>query len=225
MGFPQSHGHTVKLAQRFSSSTGLKQRQVQGLVKDDLLEMLALTEKQSPLKAVRDAALLLVGFAGAFRRSELVGLKCEDVTELPEGVELLLRKSKTDQEGHGRTVFNPRVRVARCPAKAHAHWLRVAGILEGWLFRPVNRHDKLVCDRPLTSQSVALILKAADRRSQEAEAAANVSGHSLRAGYVTTAAIQGLQPYQIREITGHRADAVLARYIRPISKRKTPPPL
>jgi integrase len=201
---------------------GTAQRRVQALVKDDLLEMLALAEKQAPLKAARDTALLLVGFAGAFRRSELVGLKCEDVTAYPDGLELLLRRSKTDQTGQGRTVFIPRARGTRCPVKALAHWLTVAGISEGWLFRPVNRHDKLASSKALTPQSVALIVKAATRRARGAAAAADVSGHSLRAGYVTSAAIQGLQPYQIREVTGHRSDAMLARYIRPVAKRKIP---
>lgn len=201
---------------------GSSTRRVQALVKDDLLEMIALAEKQGPLKAARDTALLLVGFAGAFRRSELVGLKCGDVTEFPDGIELLLRRSKTDQEGQGRTVFIPRARGARCPVKALAHWLKVAGISEGWLFRPVNRHDKLASVKALTPQSVALVVKQATRRARGAVAAADVSGHSLRAGYVTTAAIQGLQPYQIREVTGHRSDAMLARYIRPMAKRKIP---
>ena len=104
---------------------GTAQRRVQALVKDDLLEMLALAEKQAPLKAARDTALLLVGFAGAFRRSELVGLRYEDMTEFPDGLELLLRRSKTDQDGQGRTVFIPCARGARCPVKALKHWLNL----------------------------------------------------------------------------------------------------
>ncbi|WP_227869810.1 site-specific integrase [Undibacterium parvum] len=76
--------------------------------------------------------------------------------------------------------------------------------------------------KALTPQSVALIVKAAVRRVDGDEAASKVAGHSLRAGYCTEAATVGLQPYQIREQTGHKSDATLARYIRPVAKRKIP---
>jgi integrase len=219
---PVSDKLVKRTMQGIRRTYGTAQRRVQALVKDDLLEMLALAEKQGPLKAARDIALLLVGFAGAFRRSELVGLRVDDMTEYPDGIEMLLRRSKTDQMGEGRTVFIPQARGARCPVKALAHWLKTAGISEGWLFRPVNRHDKLASSKALSPQSVALVVKQATRRARGAKAAEDVSAHSLRAGYVTTAAIQGLQPYQIREVTGHRSDAMLARYIRPVAKRKVP---
>jgi integrase len=201
---------------------GTAQRRVRALTKDDLLEMLVLIDQQRPTKAARDKALLLIGFAGAFRRSELVGLRCEDMTEYDNGIELLLHRSKTDQEGVGRTVFIPYAKGSRCPVKALRHWLALAGIGEGFLFRAINRHDHVVSDRALTPQSVALIVKEAVRRMKGSEAAKAVAGHSLRAGYCTEAAIVGLQPYQIREQTGHRSDVTLARYIRPVAKRKIP---
>ena len=86
---------------------GVAQRRVRALVKDDLLELLVMVNKQKPLKAARDKAVLLIGFAGAFRRSELVALTMEDITPHAHGIELLIRRSKTDQEGEGRTVFIP----------------------------------------------------------------------------------------------------------------------
>lgn len=175
------------------------QRRVRALVKDDLLEMMVHVDQQKPLKAARDKALLLVGFAGAFRRSELVALKCEDLTHYDNGIELLLRRSKTDQEGIGRTVFIPYAKGSRCPVKALKSWLELAGITEGPLFRPISRHDKVVGEKSLTPQSVALIVKASVRRMSGDEAAKSVAGHSLRAGYCTEAATAGLQPYQIRE--------------------------
>ena len=201
---------------------GTAQRQVKALTKDDLLELMVLVDQQKPLKAARDKALLLIGFAGAFRRSELVGLRCEDVTPYDHGIELLLRRSKTDQEGVGRTVFIPHAKGSRCPVKALQHWLALAGIAEGFLFRPVNRHDQVAGKRALTPQSVALIVKASVRKMAGEAAAKMVAGHSLRAGYCTEAAMVGLQPYQIREQTGHKSDVMLARYIRPIAKRKIP---
>jgi integrase len=203
-------------------TVGTRQRQVAALVKDDLLEMMVHVERQRPMKAARDKALLLVGFSGAFRRSELVALRYEDITYFESGVELIIRRSKTDQEGAGRTVFIPHARGNRCPVKALINWLLVARIGSGPLFRPINRHDKVAGDQALTPQSVALIVKSSVRLMAGDEAAKRVAGHSLRAGYCTEAAMVGLQPYQIREQTGHRSDVTLARYIRPVSKRKIP---
>jgi len=201
---------------------GVEQRRVTALVKDDLLEMMVYLDQQMPMRAARDKALILVGFSGAFRRSELVGLRYEDMTRYDSGVELLIRRSKTDQEGAGRTVFIPYARGSRCPVKVLMNWLALAGIDSGPFFRPINRHDQLVGRKSLTPQSVALIVKASVRMMEGEEAAKKVAGHSLRAGFCTEAAIVGLQPYQIREQTGHRSDATLARYIRPVAKRQIP---
>lgn len=201
---------------------GTKQRRVTALVKDDVIEIMVHADQLMPMRAARDKALILIGFAGAFRRSELVGLQYEDMSQFDSGIELLLRKSKTDQEGHGRTVFIPHARGSRCPVKVLKTWLILAGIDSGPLFRPINRHDQIVGSKALTPQSVALIVKASVRMMSGDEAAKMVSGHSLRAGYCTEAATVGLQSYQIREQTGHTSDSTLARYIRPIAKRKIP---
>jgi integrase len=202
-------------------TVGTKQRQVAPLVKDDLLQMMVHVERQLPMKAARDKALLLVGFSGAFRRSELVALRHEDMTRFECGFELLIRKSKTDQEGAGRTVFIPYGSGSCCPVKALMNWLSMASIVSGPLFRAINRHDQ-VGDKALTPQSVALIVKSSVRMMAGDDAAKNVAGHSLRAGYCTEAATVGLLPYQIREQTGHKSDVTLARYIRPVAKRKIP---
>ena len=215
--------HLVKRTmQGIRRTLGTKQRRVTALVKDDLLEMMVHIDQQMPMKAARDKALLLIGFAGAFRRSELVALRFEDVTPYDSGLELLIRRSKTDQEGVGRTVFIPHARGKRCPVKALSDWLELAGIVSGPLFRPINRYDQIVGSKALTPQSVALIVKSSVRIMSGEDAARMVAGHSLRAGYCTTAAMVGLQPYQIREQTGHRSDVTLARYIRPVAKRKIP---
>jgi integrase len=201
---------------------GTKQRRVTALMEDDLLEMMVHVDQQMPMKAARDKALLLIGFAGAFRRSELVALNCDDITHYESGAELLLRRSKTDQEGAGRTVFIPYARGGRCPVKALRAWLELAAIESGPIFRAINRHDQVVGRKALTPQSVALIVKSTVRMMSGADEAKMVAGHSLRAGYCTEAAMVGLQPCQIREQTGHRSDVTLARYIRPVAKRKIP---
>lgn len=216
---PALHVSVRQTMQGIRRTIGTAQRRVRAIVKDDLLEMLALVDQQKPVRAARDRALLLIGFAGAFRRAELVAVQYEDITVVDEGIEILLRRSKTDQEGVGRIVFIPRAKGARCPVAAIDQWAALSGIDTGYVFRRVTRHDT-VGSRPLTGQSVSLILKTAYRRS--GGNASLVAGHSLRAGYVTTAAMAGLQPFQIQQQTGHRSTATLARYIRPVERRKIP---
>lgn len=201
---------------------GMKQRQVAALTKDEIVEMMVHLDTHMPMRAARDKALILIGFAGAFRRSELVGLRHEDMVQYDSGVELLVRRSKTDQEGVGRTVFVPYARGSRCPVKALKHWLALADITSGPLFRRINRYDKLVSNIPLTPQSVALIVKASVRMMAGEDVAKHVAGHSLRAGYCTEAATAGLQTHLIRAQTGRRSDTTLARYIRPVAQRKIP---
>ena len=200
-------------------TSGTAQRRVRALVKDDLIEALLLSDQQAPNKAARDRAVLLVGFAGAFRRSELVGICVEHLNFVDAGVEILLPRSKTDQEGLGRTVFIPYARSARCPVKALKDWMKQANIETGLVFRSISRHDHI--GSRLTDQSVALIVKAAMGRVRGQEAA-HYSGHSLRAGFVTQATLAGLPTFQIIEVTGHRSDATLAKYIRPVQRRKVP---
>lgn len=202
---------------------GVAQRRVRALVKDDLLELLVLVNKQKPLKAARDKAILLIGFAGAFRRSELVALTMADITPHAHGIELLIRRSKTDQEGEGRTVFIPLAKSEeRCPVMALQRWLELASIGAGPLFRPVNRHDTVTSDLALTPQAVALIVKSAVAGSKGLDAAKLVSGHSLRAGFVTEAASLGLQTSAIMGQTGHKSMEMVFRYVRPVQKRQIP---
>jgi integrase len=116
-------------------------------------------------------------------------------------------------------VFIPHANGERCPVRALEHWLEVSEITEGFVFRAVSRHDR-VARHGLSAQSVALVVKASvERVGGDSK---KVSGHSLRAGYCTSAAEQGLQPWQIREQTGHKSDVTLAKYIRPIARRKIP---
>lgn len=216
---PALHSSVRQTMQGIRRTLGKAQRRVRAIVKDDLLGMLALTDQQRPVRAARDRALLLIGFAGAFRRSELVAIQHEDILAVDEGIEILLRRSKTDQEGAGRTIFIPRARGSNCPVAAINHWLAMSHIASGYVFRRVSRYDTVGL-RPLTGQSVALIVKAAYQRGGGDPGL--VAGHSLRAGYVTTAAMAGLQPFQIQQQTGHHSVITLARYIRPIERRQTP---
>jgi site-specific recombinase XerD len=108
------------------------------------------------LKGLRDRALLLIGFAGALRRSELVALNIEDIEQAPDGMKITIRHSKTDQEGAGQTIAIPSGKIA-CPVAALKEWITAAGIGSGALFRSVNRHGKV--GERLTDQSVSDIVK------------------------------------------------------------------
>lgn len=209
-----------QVMQGIRRTLGTTQRQVRPLLKEDLLAALAVMEhRQMPVRAARDQALLLVGFASAMRRSELVKIRMEHLHPSASGIEIELPISKTDQERRGRTVFIPRATGTHCPVTALLHWLTVAGIHEGYVFRAVNRHGH-IASQNLSAQSVALIVKAAV--TQAGVDAKNVSGHSLRAGYCTSAAEQGLQSWQIREQTGHKSDVTLVKYIRRTTQRAIP---
>lgn len=155
--------------------------------------------------------MLLIGFAGGFRRSELVGLDVEDVEPVKQGIIITIRRSKTDQLGIGRKIGIPYGRGRHCPVVSLENWRERAGIDEGPIFRPVTRHGRV---RPirLSGEAVSLVIK-------ECLGAAGInpaqfSGHSLRAGFVTSAAQAGVSSWKIREQTGHKSEAMLARYIR-----------
>ncbi len=218
---PVSSELVKRTMQGIRRTKGVKQRQVRALVKDDLLELLVTVGKQKPLKAARDKAMLLIGFAGAFRRSELVALRVEDITPHAHGLEFAIIRSKTDQEGAGRMVFIPLAKSEeRCPVNALQRWLELAGIGDGFLFRPINRYDKLVSGKPLTAQSVALVVKAAVAAARGQDAARDYSAHSVRAGFATEAAMAGLQASVIMGQTGHKSLEMVFRYIRPVHKRQ-----
>ena len=218
---PAKDVQVKKLMQGIRRFQGTKQRRVQALVKDDLLAALVMAERQiHAAKVARDRAILLIGFAGAFRRSELTAICVEHITRLSSGIEIELPRSKTDQLGESRQVFIPTASVERrCPVLAIEKWLLVAEITDGFVFRSVSRHGNVGANG-LTPHAVALIVKSSV--SNSGGNAKLVSGHSLRAGYVTAAAEAGLQPYQIVETTGHKSLTALAKYIRPVSRIKMP---
>ena len=161
---------------------------------------------------VRDRALLLVGFAGAFRRSELVGLNTEDLEFNDNGLVVHLRRSKTDPEGEGRKVGIPYGSTpATCPVRALKAWIAVLPTsVDGALFRGVDRHGRIHEDR-LTPQSVALVVK---KRTAKEGIEGDYAGHSLRAGLATAAAAAGVPERAIMAQTGHRSLATLRKYIR-----------
>ena len=169
----------------------------------------------STLAGLRDRALVLVGFAGAFRRSELVGLDVSDVAFGPDGATVTLRHSKTDQEGEGVDVGLPNGSDAStCPVRALRAWLDAAKVTAGPVFRAVDRHGH-VSRSGLSDKSVALVVK----RACEATGldASRFAGHSLRAGLATAAIRAGKSEASTMRQTRHKSVAVFRGYVRAAS--------
>ena len=176
------------------------------------LRRLLATCDRSTAAGTRDAALLLIGFAGGFRRAELVALDVDDVVETGDGLRVTVRRSKTDPEAQGREVGIPwGSHIETCPVRALRAWHRLVGADVGPLFRGVDRHDHVAAAR-LTPQSVALVVKRACRRAGMDPR--TYAGHSLRSGLATAAAQGGASERAIMRQTGHRSAEVLRRYIR-----------
>jgi len=159
----------------------------------------------------RDRAMLLIGWAGGFRCSELIGLDHADIDEVREGLILILRRSKTDQTGQGRKIGIPLGRTRHCPVAALTAWRNVLADGTGALFRPVDRHGNISNDR-IRSDAVSEILRGRIRKAGIAPD--GYSGHSLRAGLATSAIKAGVPTYKVRAQTGHASDAMLSRYVR-----------
>jgi site-specific recombinase XerD len=173
-----------------------------------LVEMIRLCPTTLP--GMRDRAMLLLGFAGAFRRSELVALRVEDLQEAAGGLRVTIRRSKTDQDGAGQEIAVARGDV-HCPVLAVKAWMQAADITEGYVFRPFARNGR-VLERPLSDRAVANLVKAyAGRAGLHAD---DFSGHSLRAGAVTTAAESGAPLLKMAELSRHKSLEVLKGYVR-----------
>lgn len=198
----------------------------------------ALMRIPDTLAGKRDRALLALGFAGAFRRSELVALDVADLSEHADGLRVIVRRSKTDQEGQGIEKAIPHGRFIR-PVALLREWLDAAGITEGPLFRPVSRSGRVrglslkneqkgaapstnagsgeefqITSVPprLTTQAVSDIIK---RHLKAAGLDPALFGaHSLRAGFITTAAERGADLARIMDVSGHRDPRTVVGYIR-----------
>jgi site-specific recombinase XerD len=161
------------------------------------------------LIGLRDRALLLLGFAGAFRRSELVALDCEDIEETESGLRVTIARSKTDQEGEGATIAIVRGSIA-CPVDALQAWRDAGGITAGPVFRSIRKGGKV--GARLSAQSVADVVKA--RAENVGLDPALFAGHSLRAGFLTSAAKRGASIFKMMDQSRHRSVDTLRGYVR-----------
>lgn len=206
---PPTNSEAVKATLRgIRRATGSAPVRKAPATSDKILAM-AQTASLSP-KGLRDRAILLLGFGGAFRRSELVALDIADIEFCSGGLRVTIRKSKTDQEGQGATIAIARGSIA-CPVEATLNWITAATIKDGPLFRPVARNGKIL-NRRLSDRAVADVVKTYARKA--GLKAAEFSGHSLRSGFLTSAARRGASLFKMMDVSRHKSVDTLRGYVR-----------
>ena len=169
-------------------------------------------QKTDDLKQLRDKSIILIGFGGGFRRSELISINYEDLEFVPEGLKITIRKSKTDQFGEGMIKGLPYFTNENfCPVVNLKKWLEISKIQSGPIFRRFSKGSSLT-DNRLTDQSVVLLMK--KYLNLAGIENKNFAGHSLRSGFATVAADSGADERSIMAMTGHKTTQMVRRYIR-----------
>ncbi len=163
-------------------------------------------------KKLRDKSIILIGFGGGFRRTELISIDYEDLEFVPEGIKITIKKSKTDQFGEGMIKGLPYFdNEFYCPVKNLQKWLEISKIKSGPIFRRFSKGLSLT-DKRLTDQSVVLLIK--EYLNLAGIENKNFAGHSLRSGFATVAAESGADERSIMAMTGHKSTQMVRRYIR-----------
>ena len=207
---PTHHAMVTNTMKGIRRTRGTAPAQKAPALTDDIRAMVDATD--AGIIGARDRALILAGFAGAFRRSELVGLNVEDCTFGKDGLTIILRRSKTDQDGAGRKIGIPYgANPETCPVRVLQSWIELAGISTGPLFRSISRHGHVQAGRLSGIDVSRVVKKLAERAGLDP---AKFAGHSLRAGHATSAAIAGASERSIMNQTGHRSVQMVRRYIR-----------
>ena len=169
-------------------------------------------QKIDVLKKFRDKSIILIGFGGGFRRSELISINYEDLEFVPEGLKITIRRSKTDQFGEGMIKGLPYFTNENyCPITNLKKWLEISKIESGPIFRRFSKGTSLTENR-LTDQSVVLLMK--EYLNLAGIENKNFAGHSLRSGFATVAADSGADERSIMAMTGHKTSQMVRRYIR-----------
>ena len=169
-------------------------------------------EKIEEIKKLRDKSIILIGFGGGFRRTELISIDYDDLEFVNEGLKITLKRSKTDQFGEGMIKGLPYfTNETYCPVLNLKKWLDISKIKSGPIFRRFSKGSSLT-DKRLTDQSVALLMK--EYLNLAGIENRNFSGHSLRSGFATVAAESGADERSIMAMTGHKTTQMVRRYIR-----------
>jgi site-specific recombinase XerD len=190
---------------------GVFQKSKNPILINELKEIINVIEKNNTneLKKNRDKALILIGFSGGFRRSELVNIDLEDIEFTKEGLKIFIKRSKTDQSGEGMTKAIPYFKEKSfCPVIFLKNWIEVSNIKKGLLF---NISDKMVA---------ILIKRYLLKAGFDSK---KYSGHSLRSGFATVAADFGADEKSIMNMTGHKTTQMVRRYIKEANLFKNNP--
>lgn len=226
---PASDDAIDAVMQGIARTQGTAQKKARAVTKEELTAMVS----ACPRDAVgdRDALVLLIGFACALRRSDLAALTFEDITRSRvdtgngwiDGIEVHLRRSKTDQKAEGRSIpVAPTANPMMDPLAALARWRENVTPPSGPLIRAIHRTG-VIRNGHVTGRTIRNIIRAcAERADLDPDIIDSITGHSLRAGFITNAAERGHGFAQIRQVSGHKSDSVLAGYIRPVDSRRNP---
>lgn len=187
-------------------------RQARPLQTDDVRAIITAIDRANP-KGARDAAIILLGFASALRRSELAALVVGDIDFQPGGIIVTVHRSKSDQDGEGQRVAVVHGQHAVTdPVAAVDAWLELRGRDPGPLFTSLRR--RTVSLDPISRQAIAIALRS--RARDAGYDAQRITPHSLRAGHATSAAVAGVALDRIAAQTRHkRLSTLIERYIRP----------
>ncbi|MAW01276.1 MAG: integrase [Candidatus Pelagibacter sp.] len=169
-------------------------------------------QKIDEIKKLRDKSIILIGFGGGFRRTELISIDYEDLEFVPEGLKINIKRSKTDQFGEGMIKGLPLfINEVYCPVSNLRKWLEVSKIKSGPIFTRFSKGLSLTNKR-LTDQSVVLLIK--EYLKLAGIENTNFAGHSLRSGFATVAAESGADERSIMAMTGHKTTQMVRRYIK-----------
>jgi len=208
-----TRGSVVEATRKGHKRTvGTAQKRARPLTLDHVVRVLSALQRLPGPRRHRDRALVALGWAGALRRAELAAVRCEDLTEQAAGLVLRLPRSKTDQSGAGEYVGIPFGAVF-CPVSLVREWQAAAGIDSGPLFRSLRKGGR-INDRGIDGRAVDRIVAEAAELAGYSE---RYSGHSLRAGMITSSATDGIADRVVMTHTRHRSARVFAGYVRPAS--------
>jgi integrase len=216
---PTDHPLVRRMLRRYARTRGTAPKKKEPMTIERLPAIVAAMPEDLP--ALRDRALILLGYAGAFRRSELVALDVEDLRFTKKGVYVWIAGAKNDPRRAGRELYAPRFPVERaklCPVAALEQWLDVVGE-DGPVFRTFDLRGRLTANR-LDPSDVARILR---RRAAAAGVDGDFAGHSLRRGFITNAAKKKIPIESIKRVTGQRSNGVVLEYVAAATLDDDPP--
>jgi site-specific recombinase XerD len=208
---PTQHPDVLATLRGIKKTHGQPKQAAPALEPQELLRMVDVCRSQHRRVDVRNKALLQLGFFGAFRASELVAIHVDDIDFGEQGMDILVRRSKTDTEGEGQSVSIPYGNEQLCAVTALVEWLAVSGIQSGPVFRRITQWDE-IGHQALSAQSVSAILK-----SLQAECGLqktrSLSSHSLRRGLATSASRSGASFKSIMKQGRWKHEGTVLQYI------------